>query len=835
MSRKSRGARFGAVPVLAAGLVVAGIAPANAEIPPPESPDGIAEIVEAMTLEQLVGQMTWTHVYGNSADDTSMAASNQERYGVDTPAEVIEKFDLGGVLYFAWSNPVVTNDPEGTAELSNGLQAASIGDDGSGIPLAVTIDQEGGIVARMGAPATVLPGNMALGATFDAGLAEAQGAVLGSELAAVGINVDFAPVVDINTNPANPVIGVRSMGADPETVGELGAAQIRGMQGENVAAAAKHFPGHGDTETDSHTGLPIVTYPRDVLDQHLIPFQAAIDEGVDMIMTAHVIVEAIDPDMPGTLSHAVLTDLLRGELGFDGVVTTDALDMDALKVLPENPLDDGQIAVLAIQAGSDILLNSPDVQASLDGVLDAVAQGDLTRERLEESVTRILEWKLERGVWEDDPSVPLDGVTDLVGNDDHLATAAEISDRAVTLLRNEGDVLPLDPDSDSILMVGAGSAWPERMGPMLIERGFQVTEDYENGSSPSEEYRNRAVAAADEHDAVIFASYNASGNAAQQAMVAALAETGVPLIVVSVRNPYDINVFPDADAVLATYGWGVPNFTAAVRAVAADFNPSGRLPVDVPSASGDEVLLELGFGLRYGEEVTPEDVVFTDEPGTEEDIYTVPDVAGVVYLVDGEIVEAGTHPGAGEVTVTAEAEGLNYLADGATTSWSHTFDATSPSPSPSPSPTPTDEPEEPGVDVYSTPGFHNVNGRWWYTECEPYSQTIRCTTDIWATQVTHENGRFVGSTDWHFNNLTYLPFMARAQWSQNPLGYAGEWTSTDGRQWRTECDTAETGRNGCRSWIQARFIAGTQGADGTWSYSWQEGWVFNNMVRFKVN
>src|SRR5690606_28530847 len=371
LSKKSVGARVGVATSLAAGMLLASTVPASAgPVSAPDSRNPIEHIVQHMTIDELIGQMTWTFVYGNSADDDSMAAQNQDRYGVDTPAEVVEKYDLGGVLYFAWANPVVVDDPVGTAEMSNALQEVSE-ERGSGIPLAVTIDQEGGLVARMGAPATVLPGNMALGATWDTDLARAQGEILGAELAAVGVNANFAPVVDVNTNPANPVIGVRSMGEDPQNVARLGVAQLEGMQSQGVAAAAKHFPGHGDTETDSHTGLPIVKYDRETLDRHLLPFQEAIDAGVDMIMPAHVIVEAIDPDLPGTLSHDVLTGLLREEMGFEGLITTDALNMAALKELPTNPIDgsdtpltDGDIAVLAIQAGSDILLMSPDVDAT---------------------------------------------------------------------------------------------------------------------------------------------------------------------------------------------------------------------------------------------------------------------------------------------------------------------------------------------------------------------------------------------------------------------------------------------------------------------------------------
>ena len=679
MSTSSRRTRAGVALGLGAGLLLAGAVPATATPPAPltghgdaaESADQIEAAVDAMSIDELIGQMTWTRVYGNSADDTSMAAENQQYYGVDTPAEVIEKYDLGGVLYFAWSNTIIEDDPVGAAELSNGLQAVSTGEDASGIPLAVTIDQEGGIVARMTEPSTVLPGNMALGATFDTDLAYAQGQVLGSELAAVGVNVDFAPVLDVNTNPDNPVIGVRSMGADPSAVADLGLAQVEGMQSEGIGATAKHFPGHGDTEVDSHSGLPIITYDQETLDQHLVPFQAAIEGGIDMIMTAHIIVEAIDPEMPGTLSHEVLTGLLREEMGFDGLITTDSLGMGALKDIPGHPLDDGDIAALAIEAGSDILLNSPDVDAAFEGVRAAIEAGDLTRERLEESVTRILEWKVERGVWDGDPRVPVEDVMDTVGNDEHLATATEIGDRAVTMVRNDDDVLPLDADADSVLMVGAGSAWPERMGPILVERGFEVTEDYENGASPSAEYRERAVAAAAEHDAVVFASNNA--DEAQQEMVAALAETDTPVVVVATRNPYDANVLPGADAVLNIYGWFEPNFHGAVAAVAGDLNPTGALPVDVPTADGSEALYPIGFGLHYP--VTPAEPEFTDRPGRGRDGYTIPESQGVQYLVNGEATEPGTYRAhqSRDVTVASQALEGWEIAEDATSEWSVCF------------------------------------------------------------------------------------------------------------------------------------------------------------------
>ena len=585
--------------LVGAGLLLAAVTPAQADTTAPTSTPtsgaassgDIAAMVDAMTLDQKIGQMTWTHVYGSSANDTSMAASNQARYGVNTPAEVVQKYDLGGVLYFAWSGN--TNDPQQVNGLSNGLQDAAQADGGPGIPLAVTIDQEGGLVARVGPPATALPGNMALGATFDAVLAREQGDVLGSELKAMGVNVDFAPVLDLNTNPDNPVIGVRSMGADPATVSKLGVAQIQGIQ-QHIAATAKHFPGHGDTETDSHYGLPEVTYDRATLEKHLQPFRAAIDAGIDMIMTAHIVVDAIDPDLPGTLSPKVLTGLLRDEMGFDGIITTDALDMEAMT----DNWSQEEMSVMAIQAGSDILLNSPDVDASVAGVKQAVADGALTEARLDQSVTRILEWKAKRGILANPYADPAQ-VGKVVGSPAHLATAATIADRSMTLLRNEDRPLPLQPGEDSVLVVGAGAAWPERLAPMLAARGFEVTTELENGSSPSAAYRARAVAAAGNVDAVVFTSYNASGNPAQQAMVDALAATGTPVVVVASRNPYDIAVFPNADAVLNSYGYGAVNYAAAVRAIAGDINTLGKLPVAVPTADGATTLLPLGFGHRY--------------------------------------------------------------------------------------------------------------------------------------------------------------------------------------------------------------------------------------------
>lgn len=583
----------------ACALMATGIASARAEVPAPTSPDQITQIVDEMTLDELIGQMTWTHVYGNSAYDTSMASSNQKVYGADvsTPAQAIEKYDLGGVLYFAWSNPVVTNNPGATAALSNSLQTVSLGDNASGIPLAVTIDQEGGIVARMGEPATVFPNAMALGATGSTDLARQQGEILAQELTAVGVNVDFAPDLDVNTNPDNPVIGVRSFGEDPELVADLGVAVIEGMQDNGLAATGKHFPGHGDTAVDSHYGLPSIEYDRATLEQHLIPFRAAIGADVDMIMSAHILVKVLDPEMPGTLSPKVMNDLLREELGFDGLITTDAINMDALRKLPDHPLTEGEIAVRAVQAGSDILLNSVTVEEHFEGIRQAVANGELTRERLEESVTRILNWKLERGVWAD-PMVDVTAVGDLVGSDESQAVADEIARRAVTVVHNDGDALTVTKDQD-LLLVGSSRTKSDVFVSELEDRGFTVDSRYPANDKDDDAYATYiedAVAQAADTDVIIVTTYNATSSPAQQKLIRAMVETGKPVVVVGMRNPYDVKVADGAAAVVNTYGWAPINFRALAEVITGEFAPTGTLPVSIKDQDGT-ALYEIGHGV----------------------------------------------------------------------------------------------------------------------------------------------------------------------------------------------------------------------------------------------
>ncbi|MGH3348990.1 MAG: glycoside hydrolase family 3 protein, partial [Nocardioides sp.] len=368
----------------------------TADAAPGAAPDSragdtwVRRTVARMTVRELVGQLFMTYAYGDTADtqDPAHVAQNQELYGVDNAAQLVQRYHLGGVIYYNWSGNA--NNPQQIAGLSNGVQDAAL-DQRLEIPALISADQEGGIVARVGPPATELPGNMALGATRSTADAERAAEIIGTELRAIGINWNFAPVADVNVNPANPVIGVRSFSEDPTLAADLTAAQVAGYTAADTAGAAKHFPGHGDTDVDSHFGLPEIDHTRaewEALDRP--PFDAAIDNGVRAIMTAHLVVDSLDPSgAPATMSRPIMTGILRQEMGFDGIVITDALGMGgATGTYPPH-----RVPVVALQAGVDMLLKPPDgqFQEMYDAVLDAVRDGEISKKRLRTSVTRILE------------------------------------------------------------------------------------------------------------------------------------------------------------------------------------------------------------------------------------------------------------------------------------------------------------------------------------------------------------------------------------------------------------------------------------------------------------
>lgn len=561
-------------------------------------------LISRMTLEEKVGQLFVMRVYGHSATDPDQADidANLKEIGVRTAAELLAKYRVGGIIYFAWAHN--TRAPHQIADLSNGIQKASL-DLPRGLPVLISADQEHGIVARVGEPATLFPGAMAVGAGGSRADARSLGRIAGRELRALGIRQNYSPVADVNVNPANPVIGVRSFGSDPEAVAGLVAAEVRGYESSHIAATAKHFPGHGDTVDDSHAKLPYIHHTREQWERlDAPPFRAAVAAGIDSIMTAHIVVPALDPaEDPATLSRPILTGILREELGYDGVVVTDSLGMEGVRT----KYGDDRVPVLALKAGVDQLLNPPSLDVAWNAVLKAVRDGELTESRLDESILRVLRMKAKLGLF-DDPYVSHAGVDRTVGRRAHLAAADRIAERTTTLLVNEGGLLPLSRRSrPKLLVVGADPASPSgTTGPptgvlagALNELGFTATA-LSTGTAPSAATVAKAVAAAQDVDAVVVGTYNVSATSSQKTLVEQLLATGKPVVAVAIRNPYDVAHLPGVPAYLAAYSWTDVELRAAARVIAGKADPRGTLPVPVQRADDPATVLHpVGHGLRY--------------------------------------------------------------------------------------------------------------------------------------------------------------------------------------------------------------------------------------------
>ncbi|MFG2458247.1 glycoside hydrolase family 3 protein [Streptomyces sp. NPDC048523] len=582
-----------------AALAVSGTAHADDQ----QRDSRLRSLVSRMTLEEKVGQLFVMRVYGHSATapDQADIDANLKEIGVRTAAEMIARYRVGGIIYFTWAHN--TRDPHQIADLSNGIQQASLRQP-RGLPVLISTDQEHGIVCRVGEPATLFPGAMAMGAGGSRKDARTLGRIAGQELRAIGIRQNYSPVADVNVNPANPVIGVRSFGADPQAVAGVVAAEVAGYQDAGVAATAKHFPGHGDTAVDSHYGFPVITHSRKLWEKlDAVPFRAAIRAGIDSIMTAHIQFPALDASGdPATLSRPILTGILRGELGYDGIVVTDSLGMEGVRT----KYGDDRVPVLALKAGVDQLLNPPSLDVAWNAVLRAVRDGELTEARLDESVLRILRLKARRGLFEE-PYVSQGGVTRTVGTPAHLAAADRIAERTTTLLVNERRLLPLSRRTHRrLLVVGADPASPSgTTGPptgvlaaALTELGFTATA-LSTGTAPTAAVVARAVAAAQDADAVIVGTYNIT--AAQKTLVEQLVATGRPVVAIAIRNPYDVAQLPAVPAYLAAYSWTDVELRAAARVIAGRAAPRGRLPVPVQRADDPaKVLYPVGYGLSYG-------------------------------------------------------------------------------------------------------------------------------------------------------------------------------------------------------------------------------------------
>ncbi|MDP9315536.1 MAG: beta-N-acetylhexosaminidase [Chloroflexota bacterium] len=483
-----------------------------------------------------------------------------------------------GVILFARN----IGSPHELWELNRALQshAAAIGSP----PLLISIDQEGGIVSRLPAPFTTMPSQMAQAATGDPEIAYRCAFLTGRQLRASGINTNFAPVLDVNNNPANPVIGTRSFGADPGLVAMFGLAALRGYADAGVIATAKHFPGHGDTEVDSHLGLPRVAHGRSRLDQvELAPFVAAFAADTPAVMTAHIIFSALD-DVPATLSRRILTDLLRHELGYNGVVFTDALTMQAIAAL----YGPAEAALRSKLAGADVLLPLgmlDDQIAVARALCSAVEDGTVPRAMFEATADRLARLRAKYSVQyalppfaAPDPAV--------------YAEALDIARRSITMVHNRA-LLPLAPATRLVLidcLLPRFSLVEEALAQAatfqaLVAETFSELTTLVIGPEPSDEEIAQAVGLLRRGDVAMFVSRNATHIPRQLDLARALCAAGKPVIHVAARSPYDAGLVVDAAAALVTYGDSEVSLCALVEVLAGQTLPRGQAPVELPFAS----------------------------------------------------------------------------------------------------------------------------------------------------------------------------------------------------------------------------------------------------------
>ena len=547
----------------------AAAATALAACGPTTTPSPTGDVVASMSLERKVGQLMSVAFHGTTIT-SSLEAMIRDR-------------GVGGVILYGENFTDATSLKRLIADLSG------IARDAKAVPLFFEIDQEGGAVARIGSGATVLPGQMALAATPDptASVGKAV-SITAAELTAIGVNWNFAPDADVNDEPTNPVIGNRSFSSDPGRVSALVSAAVRAYASANFLACAKHFPGHGSTTVDSHSGLPRIDADRSTVERvQLAPFRSAIAARVPAIMSAHIVVPALDPtpDLPVTLSKPVLTDLLRTTMGFDGVIVTDDLEMGALATIGE-----ATAGIRAFQAGADYLLFRYDESAPVEAhrrMVEAVRAGAMSTARLDESVRRIVNLKRAYSIYLGTRvALPLD----LEANG---RVALDLARDSITLLRNRG-VLPLRgrtlviaPTNADVAVLpgqpGLGAVF-QRKRPDAVVQAIPLR--------PAATDVSRAVAAARDVDAVVVGTTDLFAYAEQRQLVAGLSRERAPVVMVSLRAPYDIAQEPDVAAYLCAYDGREPSLVAATEVLIGERKPVGSLPVDIPG------LFAIGAGLR---------------------------------------------------------------------------------------------------------------------------------------------------------------------------------------------------------------------------------------------
>jgi beta-N-acetylhexosaminidase len=550
-----------------------------------------------MTLRDEVAQLVFIAFHGE--------APNSRTREYRTFMRLIRETKVGGLILVNVSNGrvIAHAEPYALATFLNRMQRLTR------VPLMVGGDFERGASMRVNGT-TVFPHAMAFGATGEPAYARYEGEVTAREARALGVQWVYYPVADVNNNPDNPIINIRSFGENPQQVSGYVKAFIEGAHADKrnyVLATAKHFPGHGDTAVDTHLNLATIIADRAHLEStELVPFRAAIAAGVDSIMTAHIAVPALaPPELPATLSPAILTDLLRHELGFNGLVVTDALEMGGIA----SGFSSGEAAVRALQAGADTLLMPADTDAAIKAVVAAVEDGRLTRQRIRDSVVKILAAKEKVGL-DRKRLVDMEGISDVVNSPEANEKAQEIAEHAVTLVRNGGHMIPLAaPDRTCFVVLGEGrySTGGQVFAQEVRKRlrsGTVVTLD-SSMSLADVDADLAKLSTCESYAVAAFASvaaYRGSAGLAGELphVVESLTASGKPVAMIAMGNPYLLRSFPNVTAYLATYSTVQPSEVAAVRALWGEIHISGHLPVTIPglAAYGEGIEVQAGNGVR---------------------------------------------------------------------------------------------------------------------------------------------------------------------------------------------------------------------------------------------
>lgn len=597
----------------------------------------IAEIISGMSIEQKLAQMMIVSLRSDA--DNVHTTKLTKAY-----KNLLKYYDFGGVILFGKS----IIDTEQTITLIRDCQSSAM-KSAAGVPMFVCIDQEGGYVNRIPF-ATLGSGNMALGAAGDTALTEEIAEILGQEIRALGFNMNFAPVSDVNNNPANPVIGIRSFSDDPQITGEHVTAFINGLHNSSISSALKHFPGHGNVGKDSHTHLPLSKLTKSELKKcELIPFTEGIKAGTDMIMTAHIQYPNIEKNtyiskkdgkkvyLPATLSHTIITDILRNDLGYDGIIITDSMTMDAI----ESHFDETDATVMAINAGIDIILDSieiyrdddvntfPKVKKYMQKLTARVKKGDIKEEELDDSVARILKLKYKNGIMTDTLSVSkkkqIKIAKKTIGSAQNREKDWEIASKGITLLKNNDSMLPINgkDGKNTLILIPDDSKQDtvdyslERLEKERLIDTSKVNILSYNGLTIEDKELLKGIRKADR--VLILSQTTKKNDLICSIIKKAHQKKGCPVALLSMNLPYEVAYYEEADAVICAYnaygstfdsqkkGPFALNVAAALCAIFGEYSPTGTLPVNIPKIKestnvtttySDELLYKRGFSFN---------------------------------------------------------------------------------------------------------------------------------------------------------------------------------------------------------------------------------------------